>query len=359
MADIDVLIIGAGPAGAAAALALAGRRRCLLIDRRVGAGARVGENLPAAARRILADLGMLDTFLAQGHAPCHGQLSRWGGDQLVERDSLRDPHGGGWHLDRARFDALLRDGAVARGTKLRAPVELAGVEQRPDGGWNVKLAGADPITADILIEAGGRTAPLARLLGMRPQADDALACAWAHLPDNGRHPGMTLIEAEEAGWWYSAPLPGHRRILAFHTDADLDAARAVRDRNGLLSRAAGMGLLSGLLPDGPLPDGLAGGFTAAHGATVPAVAGRGWFACGDASGCFDPLSSQGLFNALYTGLAAAQAADRSLAGDPDGAVALHRRRLAEIRAAYRTHLAGFYGLERRWPQATFWMRRHR
>jgi hypothetical protein len=169
---------------------------------------------------------------------------------------------------------------------------------------------------------------------------------------------MTLIDAEEGGWWYSAPLPGGRRILAFHTDADLDAARSVRDRAGLLSRAAGAGLMAPLLPPTGGLDEMPGGFTAAHGAALAQPARPGWFACGDAAGCFDPLSSQGLFNALYTGLATAQAADRALSGDPAGATALHLDRLHSIRTAYRAHLSAWYGLEQRWPDSPFWARRH-
>lgn len=357
MADIDVLIIGAGPAGCATALSLAGKRSVLLLDRREGPLVRVGEGLPAAAGRILTDLGVMAGFQTQGHAPCHGQLSRWGGDRLVERDALRDPYGPGWHLDRARFDALLRDEATSRGAQLLAPAELAGVVS-VDGGWQVQLAGAGAVTARLLVDAGGRTAPLARALGQRPVAEDGLACAWTHLPDNGRHPGMTLIEAEEQGWWYSAPLPGRRRILAFHSDADLAAAREVRDRAGLLARAANIGLMAPLLPAAGGPDDLAGGFTAAHSASLAQPAGPGWFACGDAAGCFDPLSSQGLFNALYTGLVTGQAADRALAGDPAGAMALYLDRLESIRSAYRTHLSAWYGLERRWPNSPFWARRH-
>lgn len=357
MGIIDVLIVGAGPAGAACALSLAGRRTCLLLDRRATGGVRVGESLPAAAGRILTDLGVMAAFQAQGHAPCHGQLSRWGGERLIERDAIRDPHGGGWHLDRAAFEGMLRDAAMARGVRLQAPAELGRVDRNPDGTWNVQVAGGGSLTARILVDAGGRTAPLVRLLAGRPLADDALTCAWTHLPDNGRHAGMTLIEAEEEGWWYSAPLPGQRRILAFHTDADLPAARTVRDRAGLIARAAVMRLMAPLLPDDGVPGNGPGGFTAAHGACPRGVAGPGWFACGDASGCFDPLSSQGLFNALYTGLAAGQAADRALGGDPDGALALHKRRLGDIRSAYRAHLADWYGLERRWPDSAFWTRR--
>ncbi|MFV3073763.1 NAD(P)/FAD-dependent oxidoreductase [Niveispirillum fermenti] len=355
MESVDALVIGAGPAGCAAALNLAPVRRVLLIDRRADCPPRIGESLPAAAGRLLADMGLLPAFLAERHAPCHGQRSLWGGPEPVERDALRDPYGHGWHLDRARFDGWLRDVARCRGAALSIPDELAGLERDGDG-WRVRLAGGRIVQARVLIDAGGRAAPLARRLGVMPRPLDRLACAWAHLPDTGAAPGLTSIVAEPDGWWYSAPLPGGQRVLAFHTDADLDAAGSVHDRVGLLWRAAGVKALAPLLPQGAVPAG-PGGFTAAHGSVLDPPAGPGWFACGDAAGAFDPLSAQGLFNALYTGLAAAEGADRALAGDRAGAAGTHTGRLNDIRAAYRAHLTAFYGLERRWAGRPFWARR--
>ena len=76
----DVLVVGAGPAGTIAALNLAPRRRVLLVERDRAVGARIGEALAPAARRLLADMGLLDSFAAQGHAPCHANRSIWGAD---------------------------------------------------------------------------------------------------------------------------------------------------------------------------------------------------------------------------------------------------------------------------------------
>ncbi|MCY1030783.1 hypothetical protein OV207_04890 [Corallococcus sp. BB11-1] len=84
--------------------------------------------------------------------------------------------------------------------------------------------------------------------------------------------------------------------------------------------------------------------------------GDGWLAAGDAALSFDPLSSQGLFNALFTGLAAAEATDRALSGDPS-ATSDYAGTLADIDAAYRRNLAAWYALERRWPEQEFWRRR--
>lgn len=355
---VDVLIVGAGPAGCTAALNLAPTRRVMLIDRRADTPPRVGESLPSAAGRLLADMGLLAEFQAQGHGPCHGQRSFWGGPQPVERDGLRDPYGPGWHLDRARFEAWLRDVARRRGALLTIPADLGGLSREGEG-WRVTLsglgagAGRADVTARLLIDAGGRLCPVARRLGLAPRAADRLACAWAHIPDNGRESGLTLIAADPDGWWYSAPLPAGRRILAFHGDADLPAVREAHDRAGLLARAAGVGMLAPLLP---VPDpGGPGGFTSANSAFLPVAGGRGWLACGDAAVAFDPLSSQGLFNALYTGLAAAEAADRTLSGQD--AIPDYSQHLGRVRQTYRAHLSAWYGLERRWPDRPFWARR--
>ena len=94
------------------------------------------------------------------------------------------------------------------------------------------------------------------------------------------------------------------------------------------------------------------GFCAASGGYLEPAAGPGWIAAGDAAQSYDPCV-QGLFNALYTGLAAAEAADRALLGDAGGLPG-YAAELRDFRAAYGHHLVAWYGLERRWPHSPFW-----
>src|SRR2546427_2823212 len=103
--ELDVLVVGAGPAGAAVAAQLAGHCRVALVGRAVQAGRAIGETLPAAARVILSDLGVWDAFAAQGHRPAWSRRSLWGSSEVIFQDALFDPHGAVWHLDRKRFDA--------------------------------------------------------------------------------------------------------------------------------------------------------------------------------------------------------------------------------------------------------------
>jgi flavin-dependent dehydrogenase len=79
---------------------------------------------------------------------------------------------------------------------------------------------------------------------------------------------------------------------------------------------------------------------------------------GDAALAFDPLAAQGLFNAMYLGLAAAEATHRHLAGDQT-VLADYGAEVSAIRQAYRTRHAAWYQLETRWPDQPFWKRRHR
>jgi flavin-dependent dehydrogenase len=150
-------------------------------------------------------------------------------------------------------------------------------------------------------------------------------------------------------------LPEGQRVLAFLTDADLPAARVAHYWERLVARAAETGEISRILAEGEFALA-SGGFTAAHSSTLRPCIGAGWIAAGDASMTFDPLSSQGLLHALFTGLAAAEAADSYLSDD-SGALDRYQQLMHGVQRAYRRHLTSWYSSEVRWPSGPFWRRR--
>ncbi len=360
MIEIDIAVVGAGPAGAVAALNLAPLRRVLLLDPAPASRARIGESLAPAARRLFADMRLLATFEAQAHLPSYGNRAMWGSPACVETDRLRDLDGAGWHLDRARFEHWLRAQAQTRGAAIVA-ASLHGTPSHTAAGWQFDLRLGDrtlPAHARFMVDATGRSAALARSLGIRRRSDDRLVCGWLNVADRAaRQTGLTDIESEPEGWWYSAPLPGGRRVVAFHTDGDLPAAADAAEPARLRARLARLGIFRAQFAPDDLGEAQ-GGFCAAHGAVLEAPAGSAWLAVGDAALSFDPLAAQGLFNAIYTGLAGANAADRFLAGDA-AALDDYAARIGAIRSAYRAHLTAWYGTERRWPREIFWQRRHK
>ncbi len=355
----DVLILGAGPAGTIAALNLAAQYRVLLVDRVAVPANRIGESLPPACRRLLADMGLFEEFLEQAHSPCYGNRAIWGGP-LTEHDFLSDPDGNGWHLDRARFESWLRCKAVERGAALIAPANVTDVAATESGWRAVLVIGGQTHSVDstVVIDASGRNAVFAKKHGARRQRQDRLISIWCYGADHATlSDGRSFIEACAEGWWYSAVLPEQRRVLALHTDSDLPAAKALRQPGALLRAASQLPALGPLLTEAGFSQDSAIKLAAAHSAVLNPGAGINWFAVGDAALSFDPLSAQGLFNALYTGLAAAEASDRALRGDVR-ASADYNAELHRIAQAYRHHLRYWYGQERRWPEAPFWRRRH-
>src|SRR5258708_8537055 len=163
----DVLIIGAGRAGAAAACVLAARHCVVLVDRDVVPRFGVGESLIGAARPLLRDLGVVERFEAAGEQPSLGQASAWDSDDIVRRDSFLDPHGPGWRIERVRFETMLRDVAAERGATVIAPGNVLGLA-REDGveqGWTALVrstSGTHRLRARVVIDPSGRVASFAR-----------------------------------------------------------------------------------------------------------------------------------------------------------------------------------------------------
>jgi len=233
-------------------------------------------------------------------------------------------------------------------------------EQHTKGGlpFRCRVAGPgaspSPIPGDGFRDRRGRT----KRAGRAKSRLAATAGSPAHLPRDGRGAGVSFIEAVEDGWWYTAPLPEGQRILAFHTDMDLPASAVVRSVDGVLRHAEKAADLRSILAAMSfVPESRSSG-RAAGGSVLEPCSGSGWLAAGDAELTFDPLSSQGLLNALFMGLAAAEATHSYLSGNRS-AMTEYQSAARGIRAAYRHALSISYAQERRWPAAPFWFRRHR
>lgn len=356
----DAIIVGAGPAGSALACRLSPQRRVLLLDRappRASATPRIGESLPGAAHVLLQQCGAFERFVAAEHAERGATVSCWQSEEPVWFDHLRDPNGSGWHLDRTRFDADLREAAFAAGADCITD----------SGAWRVSHAGTqwqiafdatgDMHRASVLVDATGRNAAIARQLGIPRRVDDELICLHAYLPTDPRDDDhCTRLCADSNGWWYSVRIPNGQRVLAFHLDADDAELRALRVLPDLLAKARRHALLADVLPV------TADGFVHARPAgsavlDIDAVSrsAPGFFAIGDAGLSFDPVASQGIFHALASAESVAMAIEQD-SGEA-GSRAAFLAELTDVHAHYRQRLRDTYAEPGRFGRLPFWARR--
>ncbi len=352
---LDVAIIGGGPAGAAAAISL----RQLIPNGAIAifdAGGseqdawRPGETLAPGAASILQSLGCWPAFRSAGFLESCGTRSVWGSPEPYENEFLFSMRGSGWRLDRARFNHLLRTCAGTAGAEIHYEAPLRGSEYA-DGLWHLQLSTSD-CRARFVIDATGRSATFAVQAGAQRLADDKLAGVFVLF--ESAETGDTLIEAVEAGWWYSTTVPGNTAVVAFMTDTDL-----IREQQ-LNTPARWNELLAASTPTRERLQNAtaktAPAIFAANSQRLSQMAGPGWVAAGDAAMTFDPLSSQGILKALRSGkLASFVAADYLLHGKASSAK--YEAMARGEYAAYSATKAEYYSLEQRWPASPFWARR--
>lgn len=348
----DVVVAGAGPAGAIAARHLAGAGRgVLMLDRLRPTAVRLGEVLPGAARRLLARVGLDEAALgAPAHAPVTGAIVVWGDETPQTHDAVRDPYGPALRLDRARFGNALRQASLAAESRW-SRTNVRDLEQC-GAHWILHRDDGHPIRARVIIDATGRSARLLRLMGQPRQTGVPLVALYqVARPEKNAVMERTLIEALPEGWLYAGRLGEDRWAIGYHTGPE-DAARLRRDTMGraaLLSRAPHLRACLGALDwEGPVLSRDARSLAAAT------PCGPGWFAVGDAALAFDPIAGQGLFNALRTGLATAEAI--LAASEADSST--YATEITRVASIYRERRQTLYQAQGRWADQPFW-RAHR
>jgi len=360
----DIVILGGGPAGAAAALSLRSHAPSLsvaLVEQTSYDAPRVGETLPPTVQSVLEQLGVWETFVEEGHVAAYGTCSAWGSAELFDNEFIYHPAGRGWHLDRKRFDRMLACAAANRGVTAYSGYKFTNSSPHGRNGWLLN-AQAEPgvevrLEASFVIDATGRRAAFAGQRGVRKILLDRLLGVSVTFGARDGEPfanTYTLVEAGEEGWWYSALLPGDRVVVFCMSDAD------IVKRWRLNSADAWLGLLEQTCHTRErvrhaTPLGVPS-VHAAHTQALESVTGDGWLAVGDAATTVDPLSSQGVLKSLRSGVLASYAVADYFKGMRSGLVKYEALAAREFRD-YLDARADIYGRERRWEDSSFWLRR--
>jgi len=209
----DVVVVGAGPSGSVTAAALARHGRdVLLLDRaRFPRDKACGDGVPPGTVAILNELGAGGVIRDAGFHPIHGLrlVSPRGRQWSVHLRPRRDDTGF-YVAPRLVFDELLRRHAIASGAafqrgRVQSLIEECGVVR----GVNAVIDGAEvSIDARVVIGADGATSLVARsLLGDKQPADRRAVAVRAYAD------GIETIPHTIEFHWYARFAPGYGWIF--------------------------------------------------------------------------------------------------------------------------------------------------
>jgi geranylgeranyl reductase family protein len=325
---VDVLVVGAGPAGSAtaAALAAAGREVLLVEAHRHPRPKACAEYASPRIARELRLLGVDDAAWRADAQRLDGMDVVLGEHRLPVRYADRAGPQPAWGLQRERFDALLARHAAAAGADLWEGARVTELLRR-DG----RVAGArvlvDGMRREVharwLVGADGARSTVARLLGVErrvtwPRRLGLIAryegiAALRHHGEmhvgRGYYVGLAPLAGGRLNVGMALPLDGDRRPAAARFEAAIASLPAVADR---LAGSRSLEPIRGVAPIG-------------H--RVDRAAGPGWMLVGDAAGFIDPFTGEGIYRALRSARAAAEALD-------DGDLGAESRYLAGRQRAF-------------------------
>lgn len=335
-----ILILGGGPAGAAAALSLArlGHEPLLVCAPRRQAAV---EGFSDRTMQALETLGFAKALDAVG--PKVGRRAFWGGDESrVNAEFV---------VDRKPFDAALLEDAAGNGVDVIHQRAARVIRSGPL--WQVHLA-STVITADFLVEARGRAAPVPSSERLQGPATVSLARIWQGVDETP----STAIAGMRDGWSWYASAGGGRAMLQFLVSAE---PGELPKRHGLAAFYDSLLGASGLPRDWVFGGEPVGDVVVRRANPIGAnhPLGEDFIRVGDAAIAPDPLSGHGVYVALG-GAQAAAVTINTILGKPENAnlarsfyterCSLDFMRLCRVGRA-------FYEEELRWPDRPFW--RHR
>jgi len=326
-----VVVVGAGPAGTATAIELAAAgREVLVIDRaRFPRDKCCGDGLTAGALRHLDQLGLRPSAVASWQ-PVAGCSIRSPSGRIVDLPFV-SPGLLGAVARRCDLDAALVELARAAGADVLEGHAFQSMRWSPEG-VTLRAEGLEPIAARYVVAADGVWSAVRKAAGL---AEPGYLGEWhafrqyLHAPGEAARRLWVWFEPELLpGYAWSFPLPGGIANVGFgvrRRPGEPTGALAERWRRLVELPHVRATLGEGAVAEAPhktwpIPTRLA---TAA----VVGAGGRVLFV-GDAARAGDPLTGEGIGQALETGRMAAGAID--LAG-PDEPAAAGRRYATALR----------------------------
>jgi flavin-dependent dehydrogenase len=318
---VDCLVLGGGPAGStAAALVAEGGYRTLLVERDRMPRFHIGESLMPETYWTFKRLGILDQMKASNFVKKLSVqfVSHSGRESQPFFFDEHDPRecSQTWQVLRSDFDQMLLDTAAEKGAECREGTRVVDVLFDGDRAVGATIqtdnGPLEEITADVVVDASGQSALVARKLGLlRPNPELRKASIWGYYEgakrDAGKNGGATVIiqSGNRKAWFWCIPLADDITSIGVVADSDY----LLRDR-GTPEQVFEEELTHcPAVLERMVAARLASKFRVARefSYSTSQSAGDGWVLVGDSWGFIDPIYSSGVYFGLKSGEMAADA----------------------------------------------------
>ena len=220
--SVDVVVIGAGPAGATLATFLQREgHRCLVIESATFPRYHIGESLIPHTYGTLDRLGLLPKLKASDFPVKHSVrfVSPDGkeSDPFYFSETIAGEGAQTWQVERSRFDQMCVDHARENGVEVRMATRVQEVlfDNGRATGVRVKPAQGDAydVRGQVTVDASGRGTVLGSQLDLKaPVPGLEKASAWSYYKGGKRGAGIdagetTIFMIADRGWFWYIPLP--------------------------------------------------------------------------------------------------------------------------------------------------------
>jgi menaquinone-9 beta-reductase len=315
-----IVIIGAGPGGAAAALFLAKAGiECLLVDRATFPRDKICGD--ALSGKVVEVFRKLDPAIVERIAADPTALGSWGVTFVApNRKGLRVPfkkefdkatqQSPGFISKRIDFDNLLVEECRKRDhIQLIEDLALTTFE-RAGGKWVCKADDGRIVVADLVIAADGAHSRFAKEVG-KIEVEKEHYCAGLR----GYYRGVKGLDQDNfielhfikdflPGYFWIFPLPNGMANVGVGMRSDKVSAKKVNLKLQMEALVANDPVMRERFADAELVGGIKG-FGLPLGSKKRPISGEGFMLVGDAASLIDPFTGEGIGNALYSGMFAA------------------------------------------------------
>ncbi|NLG47545.1 geranylgeranyl reductase family protein [Gordonia sp. (in: high G+C Gram-positive bacteria)] len=311
----DLLVVGAGPAGAAAAARAAARGiDVVLLDAAVFPRDKTcGDGLTPRAVVGLQKLGL--TSLLEGRPRIRGlELNGWGARQLVDWPGANRFGAHGSAIARTELDDAIRLFALEQGAAMVSGAKAIGAQLvggRIESVTVTRDGERHQIRVRDVIVADGVRSALGKSLGRQWHRDTAFGVAARSYVDSGRADSEWMGSHLELRDPDGALLPGYGWVFPLGdgtVNVGVGALATAKRPASMALRPILEHYASMVTDDWQLtsrPRQIASALLPMGGA-VSGVAGANWMLIGDAAACVNPLNGEGIDYAIETAMLAVE-----------------------------------------------------